>query len=455
MTDFSGLAIAGRITTPSDADWDLARMAWNLAADQRPRAVVAVESAEDVAKTIRFAVANDLRIAAQGTGHGAVALGSLEDAILVKTERMKGIEVDPDAQTARVEAGVWSLELAQAAQQHGLSSLPGSSPDVGVIGFTLGGGLSWFGRRYGFACNRVLAIELVTAEGEERTVDRENDEDLFWAMRGGGGNFAVVTALHLNLVPIADAYAGALLFPAELGAAAVRAYRDWAASVDENVTSVVRFLRPPDVPDVPEPLRNKPLLTIDGACIGSREEGEAAFAPLRELGEPIMDSFDQVPPEALCRIHMDPEQPVPGLGHHRVLRELPDEAIDAFVGLAGPESGTPLLLTEFRQMGGALKRPDPDGGALSHLDVDWVMLGIGLPMTPELGEAIEGHLDRFDDTMEPWAGDGGYFNFAERPCDTNEILPPDVCSRLSEVKRNWDPDGRILGNHAISLDAAR
>jgi hypothetical protein len=454
MTDFSGLAIAGRIATPNDADWGEARMAWNLAADQQPEAVAFVENADDVAATVRFAAANDLRVAAQGTGHGAVALGSLEETILVKTERMKGIEVDPGAQTARVEPGVWSLELAQAAQQHGLSFLPGSSPDVGITGFTLGGGLSWLGRRYGFACNRVRAIELVTADGEARSVDAENEPDLFWAMRGGGGSSAVVTALHLDLVPVADAYAGALLFPAELGADAVRAYRDWAASVGENVTSVVRFLRPPDVPDVPEPLRNTPLLTIDGACIGSREEGEAAFAPLRELGEPIMDSFDQIPAEGLCRIHMDPEQPVPGLGHHRVLRELPDEAIDAFVGLAGPESNTPLLLTEIRQMGGALKRPDPDGGALSHLDVDWVMLGIGLPMTPELGEAIEGHLDRFDDAMEPWAGDGGYFNFAERPCDTNEILPPDVCSRLGEVKRHWDPDNRIIGNHAVSLDAA-
>src|SRR3954470_2258458 len=283
MTDFSGPAIAGRIATPNDADWDQTRMAWNLAADQQPEAVAFVESAEDVAATVRFAAANGLRVAAQGTGHGAVALGSLEGAILVKTERMKGIEIDAGAQTARVEPGVWSLELAQAAQQHGLSFLPGSSPDVGITGFTLGGGLSWLGRRYGFACNRVRALELVTADGEARTVDHENDDDLFWALRGGGGNYAVVTALHLDLVPVADVYAGALLFPAELGADAVRLWRDWAAVVGDNVTSVVRFLRPPDLPDVPEPLRNTPLLTIDGACIGSREEGEDAFAPPREV----------------------------------------------------------------------------------------------------------------------------------------------------------------------------
>jgi hypothetical protein len=245
-----------------------------------------------------------------------------------------------------------------------------------------------------------------------------------------------------------------MLFPAEVGADAVRLWRDWAAAVGENVTSVVRFLRPPDVPDVPEPLRNTPLLTIDGACIGSREEGEAAFAPLKEIGQPIMDNFDQVPPAALCRIHMDPEQPVPGLGHHRVLRALPDEAVDAFASLAGVESGTPLLLTEIRQMGGAMARPDESGGALSHLDAEFAMLGIGLPMTPELGQAIDAQLDRLHEAMAPWAADGGYFNFAERACDADAILPPDVCARLADVKRKWDPDGRILGSHAVSLDPA-
>jgi FAD/FMN-containing dehydrogenase len=454
MTDFSGLAIAGRLATPADSDWDQARMAWNLAADQRPRAVAFVESGDDVVAVMRFAAENGLRVSGQATGHGAVALGPLEDAILIKTERMRGIEVDPQAGTARVEAGVLSVELAEAAQEHGLSSLPGSSPDVGVAGYSLGGGLSWFGRRYGFACNRVRRIELVTADGEARTVDADEEADLFWALRGGGGDYAIVAALHLDLVPVADAYAGAFIFPGEVGADAVRAWRDWAAGLGENVTSVVRFLRPPDAPDVPEPLRGTLLLTIDGACIGSREEGEAAFAPLLEIGEPIMNTFDQVPPAALCRIHMDPEQPVPGLGHHRVLRELPDEACEAFASLAGPDSGTPLLLTEIRHLGGALSRPAEGGGALSHIDAQFAIFGIGMPMTPELGEAIEAHHDRLHEAMEPWAADGGYFNFAERPCDADAILPADVCARLAEVKRRWDPDGRILGNHAVSLDPA-
>ena len=314
-----------------------------------------------------------------------MALDSLDDTILVKTERMRGVEVDPDARTARVEAGVLVLELGEAAQAHGLSSLPGSSPDVGVTGYTLGGGLSWLARRYGFACNRVRAIELVTADGEPRTVDAENEPDLFWALRGGGGGYAIVTALQLDLVPIADIYAGALLFPAAVGAEAVRTYRDWAAGVSEDVTSVVRFVTPPPIPDVPEPLRGTPLLTIDAACIGDQASGEATIAPLREIGEPIMDTFDQMPAAGLCRIHMDPESPVPGLGDHALLRELPDEAIEAFTGLAGPESDTPLLLTELRHAGGALSRPAENGGALSHLDAEFVMFGIGMPMTPGAG----------------------------------------------------------------------
>jgi FAD/FMN-containing dehydrogenase len=454
MSDFTELAIAGRIATPTDSDWDQARLAWNLAADQRPEAVAFVESAEDVAKVVRFAGEHDLRVAGQGTGHGAVALAPLDDTILIKTERMRGIEIDPDARTARVEAGALVLELSEAAQVHNLSSMPGSAPDVGVIGYTLGGGLSWLGRRYGFACNRVLGIELVTADGERRTVDAENDPDLFWALRGGGGGYAIVTALQLDLVPIADIYAGALLFPAAVGAEAVRTYRDWAAGVSDDVTSIVRFLRPPPVPDVPEQLRNVPLLTIDAACIGDQAAGEATIAPLLEIGEPIMNTFGQIPSEGLCRIHMDPEQPVPGLGHHQVIRELPDEAIDAFTELAGPDSGSPLLLTELRQLGGALGRPDSSGGALSHIDADFAMFGVGLPMTPELGGAIEGHLDRFDDAMRPWAAEGGYFNFAERPCDADAILPPETCARLADVKRRYDPDNTIVANHAVAIAPA-
>jgi hypothetical protein len=300
----------------------------------------------------------------------------------------------------------------------------------------------------------VSAIEVVAADGEPRRVDADHDPDLFWALRGGGGGYAIVTALQVALVPIAELYAGALLLPAEVGADAVRAYRDWAETVPDEVTSIVRFLRPPPIPDVPEEIRDRPLLTLGAACIGSQADGERIVAPLRELGDPIMDTFGQIPAAGLSRIHMDPEVPVPGLGHHALIAKLSDEAIDAFVETVGPEAGSPLLLAELRHLGGALGRPAENGGALSKLDASFAMFGIGLPMTPELGQAIESHLDELHDTMQPWASEGGYFNFAERPCDVEAILPAETCSRLAEVKRSWDPDGMILANHALALDPA-
>lgn len=453
MTNFTELDIAGRIATSEASDWDEARAAWNLAADQQPEAVVFVEGPEDIAATVRFAAENGLRIAAQGTGHGAGPLAPLEGTVLLKTERMRGVEVDPDARTARVEAGVWGAELGAAAGEHGLCFLPGSSPNVGVTGFTLGGGLSWLGRRYGFACNRVAAIELVDAEGERRTVDADNDPDLFWALRGGGGGYAVITALQVELLPIAEVYAGALLFPAEVGAAAVRTYRDWAARLPEEVSSVVRFLTPPPIPDVPEPLRGTPLLTIDAACIGGQAESEATIAPLREIGEAIMDTFEWMPTAGLTRIHMDPEPPVPAMGEGMTIRELSDEAIDAFVSVAGPDSSSPLLLSELRHLGGALGRPAENGGALSHLDADFVMFSVGTT-NAQPAETIRAYLKEIEGTMSPWAADGSYYNFVEGPCDVDAILPPNVCDRLGEVKRKWDPDSRLVANHAVSLGEA-
>ncbi len=454
MTDLSGISLAGRLATQDESDWDEARQTWNIVADQQPAAVAFVEGPDDVSKVVRFAADNDLRVVGQSTGHGAVALGPVGDTIVIKTERMRRVEVDGDAQTARVEAGALALDVGEAAQAKGLCSMPGSSPDVGVVGFTLGGGLSWLGRKYGFACNRVMAIELVTADGEARRVDADNEGDLFWALRGGGGSYAIVTALHVALLPHSELYAGTIIFPAEVGADAVRTYRDWAATQPDEVTSIVRFLRPPPLPDVPEPLRDRPLLTIGVASIGSEAEGRERVAPLREIGEPIMDLIELMPAVGLSRIHMDPEVPVPGLGHHALIDELTDEAIDAWVGAGGPESGSPLLLTELRHLGGALGRATENAGALAKLDASFAMFGVGMPMTPELAEAIEGHLDHLTDVMKPWTGEGGYFNFAERPCDANAILPAETCSRLAEVKRRWDPDGIIRGNHVVALTPA-
>jgi FAD binding domain len=455
MSDLSGLHIDGHIAVPSDADWDQARLAWNLAVDQQPEAVVFAASAGDVAKTVAFAAANGLKVAAQGSGHGAGPLPPLAGTLLLKTERMRGIAIDPEERTARVEAGVLSIELAEAAGERGLTSLPGSSPDVGVIGYTLGGGLSWLGREYGFACNSVTGIDVVSADGEQRSVTATDNPDLFWALRGGGGGYAIVTALHLSLLPIAEVYGGILIFPAELGAAAFRGYRDWAMTAPEEITSVARLLRPPPIPDVPEPLRGVPLITIDACFTGDAAAGDELIAPLRALGEPIMDSFGPMPAAGLCRIHMDPEQPVPGLTGQAPIAELSDEAIEAFVANGpGPETGSTLLLAELRQLGGALARRSENAGALDKLDFPFVMESVGALMAPDAGETVPRDLQRLDEAMAPFRADGGYFNFIDSQCDVDAILPAETCSRLAEVKRAWDPDGMIVANHAVSLGEA-
>jgi FAD/FMN-containing dehydrogenase len=306
------------------------------------------------------------------------------------------------------------------------------------------------GRKYGFACNRVTAIELVTADGEPHTVDAATDADLFWALRGGGGGYAVVTALHLELVPVSEAYAGALLFPPELAGDGIRAYRDWTADAPDEAGSLVRMLNLPPIPDVPEPLRGKKWLAIIVAHIGSRAEGEEAITPLRAIGQPVIDSFDQIPAVGLSRIAMDPEPPAPSLAHHRVLTELPDDAIHALVDVAGPESGAPLVLAELRHVGGALGRPAENAGALEKLDGDFLVQGVGVLMDPALRQPITSALDKLADAMNPWAAERGFFNYAERPANVNALLPTETCTRLARVKRRWDPDEVILANHSVA-----
>src|SRR3974390_2479682 len=236
-------ALGGKVVIPGHARFDEARRAFNLASDQRPAAVVFPESPQDFAAAVLFAREFGQRVAAQGTGHNAGPLGSLEDTILLKTERMRGVSIDPARRTARVEAGTLWHEVVEAAAQHGLAALAGSSPDVGVVGYTLGGGVSFLARRYGFAANHVRAVELVTADGRLVRADRENEPDLFWALRGGGGSFGIVPALEFELFPIPHAYAGILGYPIERGPEVLHAWRDLTNSerLPDELTTIGRF----------------------------------------------------------------------------------------------------------------------------------------------------------------------------------------------------------------------
>ena len=444
--------VIGTVVSPGDEGWDQARAAWNLAADQNPAAVAYAESADDVVAAINFARASGLGIAAQGTGHGAGSRGPLDGSILLRTDRMKGIEIEPEARVGRYEAGVLWMEANPAAGEHGLANLSGSAPDIGVVGYTTGGGFGWVARRHGLACNSVRAIELVTADGEQRRVDADNDPDLFWALRGGGGSFGVVTAIEFGLAELPEVFAGSVIYPAdERSTEIVNRYFEWAARMPDEVTSIVRFLQLPPLPQIPEPLQDRPLLTLGACYAGPESDGAELIQPIRELGEPVMDTFQTMTPSGLPAVHMEPDEPVPGLVYTTSIRKTPQEAIDAFIETAGPDSGSPLLAAELRQCGGAVGRPAEGAGALSHLDAEYVFGGIGLPMSPEMGQAINAQIDAVCEALKPWSTGSCYFNFADRPTDLEAIFAPETLARLRDVKRRYDPDGLISGNHNISL----
>ena len=440
--------LAGQPILPGDQDYDQARQAWNLAVDQRPAAVVQPESAADVIAAVSYAAERGLRIAAQGTGHNAGPLGPLADTILLRTERMRGIRIDPRARVARVEAGVAWLDVVHAAARHGLAALAGSSPDVGVIGYTLGGGLSFLGRKYGLAASHVQAIEVVTADGRLVRADREHEPDLFWALRGGGGSFGVVTALEFRLFPVTEAYAGVLWYPIERGSEVLHAWAELTRrGLPDELTTLGRFLRLPPIPEVPAEIRGREFVIVEALHLGDPAEADALLAPLRALG-PVNDTVATVPVPALSHLHMDPEHPVPGAGDGLMLDRLPGAAIDAVTASAGAGAGFPLLSVELRHLGGELARPRPENGALASVDAQYVLYAVGMTPAPGMVAPVMAQVETIKDALAPWAARQMYLNFAE----TQHSAPfwtEQAYHRLRRIKAAVDPHDIIRSNHPI------
>ena len=404
---------------------------------------------DDVVAVMEFARAHGLRVAPQGTGHNATAHSSLEDAVLLKTSGLQGVEIDIAARRARVRAGAIWTDVAAPASEVGLAGLAGSSPDVGIVGYSLGGGIGWLARQYGMATNSVEAVELVTADGERVRADREQEPDLFWALRGGGGNFGVVTAMEFRLYPVSSIYAGWLAWPWEHAERVLPQWSEWAANAPDEVSTSFRIMQLPPIPEIPEPIRGRRLVVIDGAVNGDAARGRELLRPLREL-DPEIDTWDMVPPVALSHLHGDPEHPVPGASGHAMIRELPSEAQEAFVAAAGPGSGSALLIAELRQLGGALGRPAPGAGALPQLDAAHALFGVGLAMNAEMAAQVVRSAERLTEAMGPWATGGSYLNFAEEPdTDTRTGYTPYAYRRLAAIKARVDPDDVLLANHSI------
>jgi hypothetical protein len=436
--------------TPEHAGFDEARRAFNLTIDQRPAAVAFPESPQDVADAVLFARDFGLRVAAQGTGHNAGPLGPLEDTILVRTDRMRGVSIDPVRRTARVEAGTLWLEVVEAAAKHGLAALAGSSPNVAVVGYTLGGGISFLARKYGLAANHVRAIELVTADGRLVRADRENEPDLFWALRGGGGSFGVVTAIEFELFPITHAYAGILWYPIERGPEVLHAWRELTNSerLPDELTTIGRFLTLPAIPDIPEPLRGKSFAVVEVYHLGDSAQADELLASLRALG-PSNDTIATVQMTALSPIHMDPEQPVPYDGDGLLLERLPADALARVVEVAGAHAEFPLVSVEMRHLGGELRRPRPDHGALASIDADYLMFAIGIVSTPELEAPVRTQVQAVKDTLAPWAAKSMYLNFAETHRDAATFWTEQGYHRLRRIKTAVDADDVIRSNQPI------
>ncbi|ORM38186.1 FAD-binding oxidoreductase [Williamsia sp. 1135] len=447
-------SIDGSVVWPDDDGWDAARAAWQLTVDQQPLAVVIPASDNDVVRTVRAARSAGVQVAAQGTGHNAGPLGSLNNTVLLKLSEMNSVRIDVADRIARVGGGTLWGAVTDAAAEHGLAALAGSARDVGVVGYTLGGGLSWFARSHGLASNHVVAAEIVTADGALRRVDAVDDPDLFWAIRGGGGNFGVVTALEFRLFPIPTVQAGALFWPIERASDVLHAWREWTATVPGSVTSLGRVLQCPPIPEMPESVRGRALVTVEIVGQVDAKTMDALIAPLRSLS-PETDTVAPTPAGELGHLHMDPPGPVPATGDGLLLTSLPSEALDAYLSVVDSHSRSPLLTTEIRHLGAAVRPGAPGGGAVSGIDARFAIYSGAITPTPQTRAAAREHLDRLATVVSPWAADTSYSNFAERPDTGDRLYGVDDHRLLRAIKENYDPTDVFRANHHVAPEALR
>jgi len=442
----------GSIVSSIDQGWKAARRAWNRAATQRPPLVVFPETVADVAEIVAFARGEGLQVVPQNTGRGAAPLGPIENAVLLKFARMARVEIDADRRRARVEAGAIWASVQTAAAAHGLAGLAGTSPEIGVVGYSLGGGLGWLSRRYGFACNSVLAIEVVAADGRVLRVDADHEPDLFWALRGGGGDYAIVTALEFALYPVRELYAGAMYWPQERANEVLGAWQAWIAAAPDTITSIGRLINVPSSPHVPAAMRGRSFVAVEAACLATEGEARQSLRSLREL-RPEIDTFAMIRPADLGALHLDPVEPVHLHLDGYLLEDLPAAAVDALVDSAGPGSGSPLMSVELRNLGGALAEAAPGHGALASVAARFAAATLGVVDDGDLA-AVERQAAIVRSALAPWRARQNYPNFAEKAPDTESIYLPDTLERLRRVKAAYDPGNLVHSSRPVSAKAA-
>lgn len=441
-------ALTGTLVAPGDPAWDAARLPWNVLVDQRPLAVVQAADAHDVAATVRWAAAHRVPVTAQPNGHGASRW--LDGAVLVRTTALDDIWVDADARVARVGAGVRWGDLQVALDGTGLTGLVGSNPDVTVVGYCLGGGLSWFSRAHGTGAGSVRAVEVVDATGTHRWVrgDDPADVDLLWALRGGGGDFALVTAVELDLHPAPQITGGLLAFPAEAAPAVLRAFREITRDAPEALTTWVAVLHLPDAPVVPEPMRGLSLALLLATYLGDPAEAERLLAPARAAGPVLRDTFRVLAPGEVGLLAEEPVDPSPAVLVGTRLHAFDEAAAARLLEVAGAGSGMPLMQVQVRHVGGALARERVPSAA-GTADEPYLLSGLAMVPVPEAYAPVAGALDGLFAAMAPWSTGTAPLTFLDRDETVGRAYPPATVDRLRAIKAAVDPAGLFRSNRPV------
>jgi hypothetical protein len=442
----SGLSrhVRGRVLTPGDADWDTARRPWNLRVDQRPAAIVEPEGAGDMAAAAAFAGRHGLRVTAQCSGHGAGA--DLSDTIIVRTSALREITIDPSRAVVKVGPGVRALDLAAALPPHGLAASLGSGPTVGVAGFTMFGGSGALGRATGFMAHKVAAADVVTADGTRLRCDADAYPDLLWALRGGGGGYALVTRLELRLDRIPELFGGQVIWSAAAAPQVFGAWRDWTVALPPEMTSSVGLISLPRQPQVPEPLRGARVATVTACYAGPAGQGTAALGELTaRTPAPIFNAWRPLNAADLANLWNVPGTPIPTRIRGELLSGLPDEAIGELLRLAGKDPRSPIMMAGVRHLGGNLAQDPPGGGAIGRCEAPYQLEMLGLAETPEADQAIQHSQHAITTALAPWTTGMTLPGFAQPPLDTAErVYRSATRDRLRRVKDRYDPDGIIL-----------
>ena len=434
--------VTGTVTLPGEPDHDRVVTPWNVAVRLDPAVALAARSDRDVVEAVRFAARHGLRVTPQATGHGPIA--SLVGELLVSTAGLDECTVHPEG-WARVGAGVkWSRVVAAAAP-HGLAPLSGSSTDVGVVGYTTGGGLGPMARTHGLASDRVRAIEVVTGDGVLRRATPTEEPELFFALRGGKGMVGIVTAIEFDLVRQPTFHGGALWFDGEHAEAVVEGWRVWCQRLPEQATTSVALLRLPEMPGVPPELADRLSVAVRYVWTGDAEEGARHLRAMRDIAPILLDDVATRPFTAIDAVHADPVDPMPVHEAAAPLTDFPAGAAAALLALTGPRSACPQVMVEVRQVGGAVARGPAHEDAVCARDLSHHLLLVGVPAVPGTAE----HAAEVRAALAPWTARLGMPNWAVRAEDVRATYDGPTTARLLAAVDRYDPQGVIALGHAL------